>query len=690
MKSQTPNFLTCPGVPELPSAPVVSAKPEPKGTVNENKPKKTRPWKWILAALVAVFLFVVVPPAIALVRAGVAASDAKAAIARAQERAAAQDFAAAASDLGQARADLEIIRSSLRGIGFWRDMPGLGMQVRAIEDAAAAGSGTLDAAVDISTVFGSITDAMRGGQAAILGLQTGIAPTRRFEDLTKDEKRDVVQAFANALPSVRLARDKVDLALELWNRIPQNDLIAPVRIALQPLADMLPKLKRSLDESVPLLEVAVPLSGARQPMNMLVLLQNANELRPTGGFIGTLGLVQTDAGDLTKFDFMDVYKIDGPVASTWKDVPPKVISDRLGVSAWFLRDSNWSPDFPTSADRVLDVFRREVEQGTKAPLVDPPSTVVAIEPGFFTQLLKLTGPVTVSGKTYDSANFFDQIEYDVEIGFAKEGIPVAERKQRLTQIGTALVDRVKSLPALRWPDLLDIFTTSLGRKQIQIYSHDADLLAALDRYGWSGRTKETKQDLLWVVDANLAALKTDGVMDKDVSYRLDASDPANAVATVTLTYTNTNRVIDWQHTRYRSYTRVYVPEGSELITSSGAMKDDRYHTGGVTIPGTVDVFKDLGKTVFGAFWSIEPGKTGTLSFTYKLPARAMEKLASGTYRLDWPKQAGADETELTLSLLFGKNIQSAVPPEPKEKWGDARYEYQTDSLEDRQFDLTFK
>ena len=673
------NFLTCPGVPELPATSSPAPAPEKK--------KRKRLWPWIVLGAIAVVLIVTVPPGIAAGRAAFAAQDAKTAITQAHAHAAAGDFVSTRADLQRARTDLGSIQTALRGIGFWRSFPGIGLQVRAIEDAAAAGAGTLDAASDLVTVFSTVSDAMRGHQAAVGSLQTGIAPTRRFEDLTKEEKRDVLTALSSSLSGMRLARDKIDLALELWNRVPQDQLIVPIRTALQPLADALPVFKRSLDEAVPLLEVALPLAGYPKPQDMLVLLQNADELRPAGGFIGTLGSVQTDVGDLSRFDFFDVYKIDELVSSTWSDVPPSQIADRLGVHAWFLRDSNWSPDFPTSADRVLDVFRREIEQATKAPLPNAPQTVVAIEPGFFAALLSITGPITVDGNTYDATNFFDKIEYDVEQGFLIEGIPVAQRKERLNQIGAAIVDRITSLPASRWPDLLHAFTTSLDRKQIQIYSHDTNLLAALDQRGWSGRAHASDQDFLWVVDANLAALKTDGVMNKTVAYNLDAHDPTNPTATVTLTYTNTNRVIDWRYTRYRSYTRVYVPEGSQLIGSSGAMKDDRYRTGGVVVPGTVDVFTELGKTVFGAFWSIEPGQTGALSFTYRLPPNALSEVASNTYRLDWPKQAGADATKLTLSLFFGKKVLSATPPEPSDKWGNARYEVQTDTLEDRTFTI---
>jgi hypothetical protein len=134
---------------------------------------------------------------------------------------------------------------------------------------------------------------------------------------------------------------------------------------------------------------------------------------------------------------------------------------------------------------------------------------------------------------------------------------------------------------------------------------------------------------------------------------------------------------------------VYVPEGAELLSYRGAMLNDIHNTGGVVVPGNVDVMKELGKTVFGAFWAVEPGKTGELSFTYRLPAEVVAQLSRGTYQLDWVKQAGVDDAQLTLNLSLGKNIMSATPPEEEEHWGDAMYTYDTDSRTDRRFDIRF-
>ncbi len=623
------------------------------------------------------------------VRVGIAAYAAKGAVARAEHNIQTLDIQSAQQEFLLARSSLETIHSLLQSGGVLRDTPILGTYVRGLEDTVGAAAGTLDGVGDILSTASIVLDALRIGGDVQGSLQSSIDPTRSFNQLTREEKQDLIQKFSNELPRLRLARDKIDLATELWNRVPQNEFAAPLRNALRPLAEGLPRARQALDEAVPLLELMIPLVGYPEPRRYLVALQNDAEIRPGGGFIGTIGTMTWDVGQLSEFSFTDVYNVDNPVSGVWKQVPPEPIQRYLGSSQWFLRDANWSPDIPTSAEKVLDFYIHESELQAHAPLAHPPTTFVALEPGLFRSLLHLTGPITIDGEQYTADNFFEKLEYQVEVVWHQQGVPVQQRKEVISKIGNELAKRIFALPSSRWPEVLTILTDAMTQKQILVYSRDQDVQRLLDQRGWAARTKPTQGDFAWVVDANLAALKTDAAMKKVMTYSVDMKDPNNPVATMTLTYTNTAKGFqDYRFTRYRSYTRVYVPEGSQFISSGGAMQDDLNKTGGRFIPGKVDVMKDLGKTVFGAFWSIEPGATRTLSFIYRLPQKVAQDIQAGNYHLDWMKQAGVDDARLTVDLLFGKNVVAATPPEPQANWGDARYHVETDSLIDRVFEVT--
>ncbi len=74
-----------------------------------------------------------------------------------------------------------------------------------------------------------------------------------------------------------------------------------------------------------------------------------------------------------------------------------------------------------------------------------------------------------------------------------------------------------------------------------------------------------------------------------------------------ITYQN-NADFTWKSTRLRTYTRVYVPLGSELISSAGAMENDKIKDPQLQA-GQVEAATEFGKTFFGAFISIEPHET---------------------------------------------------------------------------------
>jgi hypothetical protein len=557
--------------------------------------------------------------------------------------------------------------------GPWRLAPWIGSKIRALEEVERAGSAAIGGLRDLLFAAITIQEALEGA-ATPDGL--GVEGNRSYNDLSKEEKRAVVSRLAETLPRMRTAREKIAIAAEAWKHVPQDELFAPIRNALAPLADRLPDASRQLDEAVSILEIAIPILGYPTPKTYLVLLQNSDEMRPTGGFIGNVGLMSIDAGDLAHIEFEDVYAVDNPVNSTWKETPPEIMRRELGIPAWFLRDANWSPDVPESFERAADFYVREMKLGRNIDArVDG---VIALQPELFRQLLLITGPVIVDGKTFGADNFFDQLQYDVEQGFfLEDNLPVEQRKEIVGKVGDELIAKLTSQPASNWPNMLDIAAKSLDRKDILIYSRDRSLQGLIDARGWGGRTLGTKGDELWVIDANLAALKTDGVMDKNIIYSVDATDPAGPVATVRLRYTNTNRTLSWRYTRYRSYTRVYVPEGSELISWSGIANNRN-----------PDVLKELGKTVFGGFWVIQPGATGELVFKYRLPPRVADKIRSGPYTLLVQRQPGA-EAQLTLDLRFGKTVRSASPGEDEEQFGDDRYRYETDLVKNETFTVSF-
>lgn len=419
------------------------------------------------------------------------------------------------------------------------------------------------------------------------------------------------------------------------------------------------------------------LLGFEKPMTYLVLFENNTELRPGGGFIGVYAVLKVDKGNLEIIKVDGTENLDRNTPVDWKPTPPEVLTKHLKVDRWYFRDSNWSPDFSESAKKALEFY--QAEGGVEANNID---MVVAFTPTVVERLLEITGNFTVDGIEFSADNVTEKLEYEVEYGYSEDGTAFTERKQIIRPFMDILMDHLQDSLFNNLNNYEELFQNMVVQKQIMFYSPGIDWQKVIEDNKWDGKVVNTSLDYLLWVDANLASLKTDYIMKRELKYsiRLEGN---RYVATVEMIYKH-NGTFDWRTSRYRTYARVFVPTGSQLMATTGAMKWDR--TSGV---GPTDSGIELGKQWFGAFIAIEPGKQGSLKFEYYLPEEISQKIRDNQYDLYIQKQLGTIDHALTLDLNFGKNITKATPAEMMDDWGDNIYRVQTDLVIDRSFGVNF-
>lgn len=424
--------------------------------------------------------------------------------------------------------------------------------------------------------------------------------------------------------------------------------------------------------------------GIYEPKTYLILFLNNTELRPGGGFIGVYATIRVEHGNVEILKVEGTEKIDRNTPISWNPRPPQILTDHLKVDTWYFRDSNWSPDFALSSQKSLELYTGE--EGVAADDID---AVIGITTTVLEELLRITGPMTVQGIYFDADNVIEKLEYEVEYGYDDKGLHFLERKQIIEPFMNALLAHVKQNVFKNLNVYKDVAEKLIEQKHIMAYSMDDTLQTSLEEFGLDGQMKETDGDYLMWVDANLAALKTDHAITRDLTYTITPRPAAHEsertwyIGTAEMTYQHTGS-FDWRTSRYRSYARVYVPLGSTLISHSGSMVWDRSDE-----PDIVDQGIEHGKQWFGAFISIEPGETKTLSFSYALSADIQKDIYDGSYILFVQKQLGTLIPGLTLGLDFDTTITSAKPAEVQTEWGDDMYRIKSDLEVDRGFEVLF-
>lgn len=551
---------------------------------------------------------------------------------------AAKDFSGAKVALGTGTAHIADAHAASRRLWPIKWLPWIHTQFVVVdqlliagEHFGAAGQPLLDIAQQVNDVAGS---------ESVTANQIGQA-----------EKEALLKTLYESPATVTQAQGDLQAAVDALKELPTSGVVAPLQVVVQTVQDNLPTIEAAVAKGLPFLTVAPAIAGYPEAKTYLFLLQNNTELRPTGGFIGTYGILKLNAGNIDEFKTDNIYNIDNQVKDTWNEVPPPALQRYLSASKWFLRDSNWDPDFPTSARKAEEFYHGELENDRAV------DGVIAVTPELIHDLLELTGPIKIDGDEYNAENLTEKLQYQVEIAFYSEGISDSARKEVIGKLAAELLDRVMDLPQSSWDKLAAVLITNLEEKHVLIYSKDTTVQQLVRDIGWDGSITNPDSDFVMVVDANLAAKKTDRVMTKVMDYTI-SQDGDDYIANLTLHYTH-DGVFDDFTTRYRSYLRVYVPAGSELLSSDGFLTNDRY-LGGEPTTAETEQADAVHKTVFAGFISVEPKTEDTIHLQYRLPAAVAAQIAAGTYQLYWQKQPGTDNVTATVDFDIGQKIATAA------------------------------
>lgn len=273
---------------------------------------------------------------------------------------------------------------------------------------------------------------------------------------------------------------------------------------------------------------------------VLVVSQDGAELRPTGGFAGSFGIVDVGPSGVRLEAYRDVYGLPDPPGRVAPPAGARMTQD------FGFRDANWWIDFPTSARAMLGFWT-----AYRQPRVDG---VIAIDTVMMKELLSATGPVEVPSvhETFTSGNLLGRLLYLVEL---KKGAG----KDVLVSFAEALEKRV----LLAAPADLAESSKALGQaadeKHVQMYFIDPGAQAAVEAAGWSGRVSASGgvTDLLAVSNAMTKPGKVNAAMRKTIEYRVMLGGDRSADTTLVLGFANTGPYPLPLPSIFRDWLRVY-------------------------------------------------------------------------------------------------------------------------------------
>ncbi|MEX1061651.1 MAG: DUF4012 domain-containing protein [Patescibacteria group bacterium] len=410
------------------------------------------------------------------------------------------------------------------------------------------------------------------------------------------------------------------------NHYPQEVRGVKVRFWLEEANQILADLEPVIAQGRSVLETFPELLGSKRPRTYLVVFQNDGELRATGGFMTAFSLLTISKGEVVR---NDVYP--GVYVHRFQryEAPPAPLGKYLGVERWFFHDLNFYPHYPTSAKKILNVWNQ-----AGLPRV---SGVLVVNTDTASSLLKITGPLEVppynwefaqsglpepclgGGKKFTSENLVCRMEYFVEKNPNRKLRGSATKEDIIARLSAAVIEKVTNSSAEIWPKLVDLGFSFFKERSVMVYSPDKGEQTLFTSLGWAGNLLSVEGDYLHVSDNNYGGLKSDMFMTESVSQKLEKQENGIWRKTVTLRYFNPQKYDNWLSGIYHDYVRLYVPQGSKLVSVSGAFSIWTSPNGGSKTVQNPLGWKEAGKTVFAAFITFKPQEAKTLTFIYDLP-----------------------------------------------------------------------
>lgn len=461
----------------------------------------------------------------------------------------------------------------------------------------------------------------------------------------------VLDAIENQKDKINAARNSLAQSLSLRSMIDASNL-SPATLKLVGRLDaVFPEWKSGLDA----LALAPELLGADHPREYIVMVQNSDELRPTGGFISSIVRVRVERGDITGLDFKDSYAVDNP--DTPHPPPPAPLAKYMNAGAWYVRDANWSPDLPTTARDFFTLYGGAQSDG-----------LIATNLNLVEKLLEASGPVTIpeTGEIVNAENALAvmQAHYESPQGEGQTGDWWAHRKDFNGKLLVTILDRMRSgeFDQLRMAQTL---AHALDAKDLIFYMNDAEVQTKVEAAGWAGKLEQGQSDSIEVVDANLGFNKVDPNIVRNFEYtvKLDKSDGGQSE--VTLNYQNLSpsdgapcvhapyygsTYAELQQGCYWDYIRVAVALNAEF-----AQENTSAETGPDSNIGV--------RPVAYSYLVLPRGESREVKFEYS----TRNLLADGkTYRLRIEKQPGAPPVSWKVSIKLPDewaNFRADPPPQ---------------------------
>lgn len=412
------------------------------------------------------------------------------------------------------------------------------------------------------------------------------------------------------------------------------------------------------EKSTALLEKIIPQLGAifgeGGSKNYVVVLQNSQELRPTGGFIEAVALLSFANGSVSGVETYSSYQLDSRLQT--QVTPPEDLQQILGEQQWWLRDANWFPDGPKTADQIARFAHSTIGK--------EPDGVIILNTLSLPAILAATGPIEMPefNEVLTDKNIAERLEFHTELPHQVVDTKTEYRGALLK----ALFAKLGQLSDEQTLAFLDVIHQELDNRQLLLYSADSDIQQSFSQFGWVGsfafpscpapfNEHHCETDGIAQIETNVGVNRANAYIEREVSHTI-ALTPEGATHVHSITWENRAQTQAWPKGDYRVYLRLYVPRQVSMVSAT--------LDGKPVAQQEIRRVSNQGSEEIGLVVVVPIKEKATLAVTYTTPLSLTEDLSS--YLFYQVRQPGTTTNLAPVTINHPQNWHVAtVAPEPE-------------------------
>ncbi len=404
-------------------------------------------------------------------------------------------------------------------------------------------------------------------------------------------------------------------------------------------AQAITQFKEIVSKLLPVAEELPSFISASGKTTYAILVQDNTELRPSGGYLDSFILVTLEDGLLQNMELISSQAADSQLKGEVE--APSDFKALTGQNTWFLRDSNWDADFPTTARRVAWFVDKELGR--------PVDVVVATNITSLSVWLKVFGSVKLNDpeQTVSWSNLTSSYLTYLQTHTQSDSY--------LYKVLEKVLDQAKQVTPEKLSKLIPETIKLLEQREIQIFPVTLPSLS-LESVGWGGgvglpgcRSQINCQiDYLFQYDTNLSVNKTDALTKKTGEISVTIK-PDEIIKEYKYDYSNTSKETVWPAGEHKNYFRLLFPAKAQITSLS---------LNGQSLPTSqYTISQQNGLNQLGLVITTKPQSQSSLTVKTTESAALTSKFH---YQLDLSNQPGASEIPLKINLTFPNTWFSTI------------------------------